>query len=62
MCTINSQKNIVASKFSQLATVQISYHLNMCSILYKKDNLASFILVKIVNPIEKCQTIDLYLF
>ena len=27
----------------------------MYNILYKNDKLARFILVKIVNPIEKCQ-------
>ena len=33
----------------------------MYNILYKNDKLAGPILVKIVNPIEKCQTID-YIF
>ena len=61
MCIVNSQKITVWSKCSQQATVKISYHLNMYNILYKNDKLARFILVKIVNPIEKCQTTD-YIF
>ena len=61
MCSINSQKTTVASKCSQQTTIKISYHLNMYNILYKNDNLVRFILVKIVNPIEKYQTID-YIF
>ena len=62
MCTINSQKIIVASKCTQQTTVKISYHLNMYNVLYKNDKLARPILVKIVNPIEKCQTIDFIFF
>ena len=62
MCTINSQKIIVASKCSQKTTVKISYHLTMYNILNKNDKLAKSILVKIVNPIEKCQAIDSIFF
>ena len=58
MCTINSHKITVASQCSQQTTVKISYHWDMYIILYKNDKLARFILVKIVNPIEKCQTTD----
>ena len=61
MCTINSHNIIVASNCSQQATIKISYHLNMYNILYKNDKLAKSVLVKIVNPIEKCQTTD-YIF
>ena len=61
MCTINSQKITVAYKCSQQTTVTVSYHFNMHNILYKNDKLARPILVKIVNPIEKCQTTD-YIF
>ena len=58
MCTINSQKITVAFKFSQQTTIKISCHLTMYNILYKNDKLEMPILVKIVNPIEKCQTTD----
>ena len=61
MCTINSQKSTVASKCYEETTVEISNHLNMYTILYKNDKLARFILVKIVNPIEKFETRD-YIF
>ena len=58
MCTINSHKLTVDSQCSQQTTVKSSYHLDMYNILCKNDKLALPILVKIVNPIEKCQTID----
>ena len=61
MCTINSHKITVVSKSSQKTTVKILYHLNMYNILYKNDKLARPIFMKIVNPIEKCQTTD-YIF
>ena len=61
MYTINSQKITVASKCSQQTTVKISYHLNMYNILYKNDRQSRSILMKIDNPIEKCQTTD-YVF
>ena len=61
MCTINSHKITVASQCSQQTIVQSSYHLHMYNILCKNNKLASPILVKIVNPIEKCQTTD-YMF
>ena len=61
MCTINSHKITVTSQCSQQATVKISYHLDMYNILCKNDKLARSILVKIVIPIEKCQTTD-YIF
>ena len=61
MCIINSQKITVASKCYQKTTVKVSCHFNMYNILYKNDKLEMPILVKIVNPIEKCQTTD-YIF
>ena len=42
-------------------TVKVSCHFTMYNILYKNDKLAIPILVKIVNPIEKCQTTN-YIF
>ena len=38
--------------------MKISYQLDMYDILCENDKLASVILVKIVNPIEECQTTD----
>ena len=58
MCTINSHKIKVASQCSQQSTMKFSYHLHMYNILYKNDKLARVISAKIVNPIEKRQTID----
>ena len=62
MYITNSQKITMSSKCSQQTTVEISYHWNMYNILYKNDNLARFNLVKIVKPIEKCQTTDFIFF
>ena len=62
MCTINSHKITVDSKCSQQTTVKFSSHITMCNILYKNDKLARPILVKIVNPIENCQTTDYIYF
>ena len=61
MCTINSHNITVASKCHQQTNVKFSSHLTMYNILNKNDKLPRPILVKIVNPIEKCQTID-YIF
>ena len=61
MCIINSQKITVGSECYQKTTVKVSCHLTMYNILYKNDKLAMPILVKIVNPKEKCQTTD-YIF
>ena len=58
MCIINSQNITVASKYYQQTTVKVSCHVIMYNILYKNDKLEMPILVKIVNPIEKCQTTD----
>ena len=42
--------------------MKISYDLDMYNIPYKNNKLARPILVKIVNPIEKCQIIDSIFF
>ena len=58
MCIINSHKFTVPYQCYQKTTVKVSCHLTKYNILYKNDKLARPILMEIVNPIEKYQTIN----